>query len=92
MKKKDILKHYMVSPKENRISKKPLKTEVLLKCIYVHIQNNEIYFKYEPTFYKGIIIFGVIGFQSDHDTLKKILGNAIGNLECTLQETLTKEG
>lgn len=78
---KDITINYMVTKKEN--SKPNMKK--LIKRIYHYIQNNEIYFKYEPKFYKGILIFSIVGFPSDHTKLQKILKNRIKTLKCELK-------
>lgn len=52
----------------------------------MYIQNTEIYFKYEPTFVNSVLIFGIIGFEEDHEKLQKILGKDIQSIGCKLQE------
>jgi hypothetical protein len=59
--------------------------EILCNHVIHYIQNNEIYFNYEPTFFHGVLIFGIIGLKKDHKKLKKELGKIISDLKCELQ-------
>ena len=79
---KDILIHYIVSKKENA---KKIKMDVLVQNIYSYVQNNETYFHYEPDFYAGVLLFGIIGFKKGHDKLKKELGAVFDKLDCQVQ-------
>jgi len=87
MKDGDILAHYMITKKLN--SKK---TDLpgIINLVIAYIQNNEIYFKYEPTFWNGVLIFGIIGFKQDQNKFKtdieKIIDNLGGKLELTTKE------
>jgi len=81
---KDIIKNYMVLPKEYH--KAPIDMKILIECIYSYIQNNEIYFKYEPSMYKSVLIFGIVGFKKNHKALKRDLGKNINDLHCILKE------
>lgn len=80
MEKDDILIHYIVTKKEH----KKINMKKLIKMIYRYVQNHEIYFKYDPTFYEGVLLFGIVGFQKDHDALQEILGNNVIKLNCNL--------
>lgn len=74
---KDILTHYMVNKKSN--SKKTDLSNII-NFVIVYIQNNEIYFKYEPTFWNKVLIFGIIGTKKEQTKLKKDLGKIINKL------------
>ena len=89
METNDILINYVVNKKENFSDK--INMELLINCIYVYIQNTPIYFKYEPTFYLGVLIFGIIGFKKEHIKLQKILGSDIDKLGGKLSIVLEKE-
>lgn len=86
--KKDFIAHYMVKKKE---SAKKTDIEAIIKLIFVYIQNKDIYFEYEPTFFKGVLIFGIVGFKKDHDELKRVLGADIDKLGGTIEINLYKE-
>jgi len=50
-KKVDIIEHYIVSPKDIEDSRTPINMKQLIGHILSYIQNNEIYFKYNPSMY-----------------------------------------
>ena len=87
MEKNDILAHYMVHKKENQ------KTDILtiIRLIINYVQNNKVYFKYEPTFWQGVLIFGIIGYQEDHDKLKELLGTDIDRFGGVIKINSIKE-
>lgn len=79
-KKIDVHVRYMVVKQEGTNPN----MELLIRTIRKYIQNNEIYFSYEPTFYKGVLLFSIIGFQDEQDNLLDVLGSDIKKLDCTL--------
>ena len=82
MEKDDILIHYIVHKKEGT---KKIKIKTLIHSIITYIQTHEVYFKYEPDFYAGVLIFGIIGLKKDHNKLKKNLGKIFDRLGCQVQ-------
>jgi len=81
MTESDIEIHYMVTKKVNT---KVVVSEVI-NLIYAYVQNKEVYFKYEPHFHEGVLIFCIVGFQSDHKELQKLLGKDINKFKCELE-------
>ena len=77
----DIKVHYMVT--KNPDTNPDMK--LLVSGIYAYVQSNEIYFDYEINFHEGVLIFGIIGFESDHKKLQDELGDVIEKLNCKLQ-------
>lgn len=49
----------------------------IIHSIYKYVQNNEVYFKYEPKIIDGVLIFGIVGFRHKHNNLLKIMGNDV---------------
>lgn len=87
MKPKDILVHYMVTKIEN----KEVDIEKIIQFIITYIQNHPIYFKYDPSFYNKVLLFGVIGFKKEHIKLQKRLGSDITKFGGTLTVLHEKE-
>lgn len=85
---KDITKNYIVHPIKNEHV--PIDMEKVIRKIYAHIQNNPIYFSYEPKMYKGVLIFGVVGFKKNHAKLKKSLGKTLNKMRCLLKVVETE--
>ena len=88
MEKGDIVVHYMTSKKDDT---QEVNTSLLVSIIYKYVQNKEIYFQYEPNFFKGVLIFGVVGFAHDHEELQKVLGGDMEKLNCNLIVTLKQK-
>lgn len=84
----DITKNYIVHPVKNEHG--PIDMEKVIQKIYAHIQNNPIYFSYEPKMYKGVLIFGVVGFNKNHSHLEKHLGKALKKMRCLLTSVKTE--
>lgn len=70
--KNDILIHYMVTKQETKVD-----IEKIIQFIITYVQNHLVYFKYEPTFYNNVLIFGLIGFKREHKKLQKRIGSDI---------------
>jgi len=82
---KDIVQHYMVTkilPKE--LTKKQVAK--MINTIINYIQTTEIYFKAMPRFYKGVLLFSVVGFKKDHARLLKKLGGRLNKLNCKCEK------
>lgn len=86
---KDIIVHYFVNKQEN--INHEINMKLVISCIYVYIQNHEIYFKYEPKFVNNVLIFGIVGFKKDHIKLQKVLGSDLNKLGCKLNILTEKE-
>ncbi len=84
MEKGDIVVHYMVSKKEDTID---VNTSLLVSSIYKYVQNREIYFKYDPKFFKGVLLFGIVGFPHDHEAFQEVVGGDVKKLNCNLKIT-----
>jgi len=83
---KDELGHYIVS--KDTVEKVDM--EKIILTITSYVQNNEVYFKYNPHFYAGSLIFGVMGLPSEHKNMEKLLRKEIKLLKCKIERVVTK--
>lgn len=74
MEKNDIVIDYSVSKVEGSFV---IDMKAMVQSIYTYIQTHEIYFKYEPSFVEGVLIFGIVGFKDDHEKLLSELGQSL---------------
>lgn len=86
MHEKDLEAHYMITKQGDT----PVDIKKLITSIKHYVQNNKIYFSYYPSFIKGVLIFGIVGFLKDHINLKLELGTTIMSTGCTLSESKGK--
>jgi hypothetical protein len=86
MKHKDITIFYMVK----KASDTP-DMEKIIQLVMAYVQNNPIYFQSEPTFVNNIIMFGIVGYETDHNKLQKYLGSDLeklgGNLSILIKKS-----
>lgn len=72
--------HYLVM---KRADMKP-NMDLLISTIKKYVQNNALYFSYMPNFIDGVLIFGIIGTQTEHGKLQDVLSGDLFTLGCTL--------
>ena len=78
--KKDKIVHYMVTKEPNS---KP-RMKLVVGVIYAYVQNKEVYFKYEPRFHDGVLIFGIVGYKKLQKDFQKMVGGDLKKLGCKL--------
>lgn len=88
MDEKDVLCHFMLIKAHE---KKPFKLRRAIRALYTHVQKNPIYFKYEPQFYEGVIIFGIVGYQEEQDKFMKFVGKKLHKFNIKMELNATKE-
>ena len=86
MDKKDIVIDYHVLKNSEKVNV----TEIV-KSIYRYIQTHEIYFKYEPSFVEGVLIFGIVGYKEDQEKLQNELGPILNGLGAKLDILLERK-
>ena len=83
----DIVVDYMVT----KLSDVDIDMIKLMKALRDYMQNNEIYYSYTPHFVEGVMVFGIVGFRSEHDKLQSELYNTLGHLGFYLEVSLERE-
>lgn len=78
----DYVYHYTVSKINS--DDNSVDMDQLIRSIIRYVQIHEVYFKYNPNFISGVLVFGVIGYETDHITLQKDLGAVVTKYNCTL--------
>jgi hypothetical protein len=69
MQKDDILIDYKVTKDSELPNMKNI-----MGSIYNYVQNNPVYFSYEPSFVNGVLIFGIVGLKHNHVNLQRMMG------------------
>ena len=83
---KDLIIDYMVT----KIPNFEINAGEICLAVVNYIQNNEIYFHYNPHFKDGCLIFGVVGFKSAHTKLQLELTNSLNELGVELSVLLER--
>jgi len=81
MGKEDKVVNYMVTKNSGAIPK----MEQLIFTVTEYVQTNEVSFKFNITFYDGVLLFGIIATKEDHRRLYKALSKQLAKLDCNLK-------
>ena len=84
----DFVYHYIVYKAVDNVS---IDMDTLIKTIVGYVQSHEVYFKYDPSFFNGTLIFGIVGYKSDQDALRKSLHGKISRPGCNLKRISTNK-
>lgn len=88
MEKEDVKVHYYITKK----SEDSLKSiDAVINIVIAYVQNHEIYFAYDMGFVDCVLVFGIIGYESDHRRFQKLVGKDLDKLGCVLHHYKIKE-